>query len=169
MKLPCWGLRIVGPGGGRLMPAALIAWAGVAALSSLAGAPTLAGEHVLIQPAADAAPEPVFMSTAAERRRDGVTIVLRDHDPQADTVLIAAWPSFGFTVCDRQPLRLYNAEAEVLEVPGADGHLACLGRIPTRWVRDTVVARVPMFNAPALSAQLDTSALQLGRLRQVRP
>ncbi|MGI9154273.1 MAG: hypothetical protein ACR2IY_10420 [Rubrivivax sp.] len=109
------------------------------------------------------------MSTVAERQRDGVTIVLRDHDPATDTVLIAAWPAFGFTVCDRQPLRLFNAAAEVLEVPAADGHLACLGRIPARWVRETVVARVPMFNAPARSAQLDTTALQLERLRPPTP
>ena len=109
------------------------------------------------------------MSTSAERQRDGVTIVLRDHDPQAGTVLIAAWPAFGFTVCDTQPLRLYNAAAEVLEVPPADGHMACLGRIPARWVSQTVVMRVPMFNARARSAQLDTSSLQLERLRQITP
>ncbi len=109
------------------------------------------------------------MSTAAERQRDGVTIVLRDHDPATDTVLIAAWPLSGFTVCDRQPLRLYNADAEVLEVPAADGHLACLGRVPARWVRETVVLRLPMFNAPARSAQLDTSTLQLERLRPRTP
>jgi hypothetical protein len=109
------------------------------------------------------------MSTAAERQRDGVTIVLRDHDPATDTVLIAAWPSFGFTRCDQQPLRLYSADAQVLEVPAADGHLACLGRIPARWVRQTVMVRLPMFNAPVRSAQLDTTALQLERLRPREP
>ena len=127
-----------------------------------------AGEHVLLDTGTDTPAEPVFMSTAAEQRRDGVTIVLRDHDPEDDTVLIAAWPAFGFTVCDRQPLRLYNAAAEVLEVPPAEGHMACLGRIPTRWVSDTVVARLPMFNARARTALLDTSSLQLDRLRVVR-
>lgn len=136
---------------------------------TLFAGPAAAGEHVLLDAGPDATPKPVFMSTAVERQRDGVTIVLRDHDPLADTVLIAAWPAFGFTVCDRQPLRLYNAAAEVLEVPAADGHMACLGRIPTRWVRETVVARIPMFNARARSAQLDTSGLQLERLRQIRP
>lgn len=129
----------------------------------------LAGEHVWLPAGEGAAPEPVFMSTSAERQRDGVTIVLRDHDPKEGTVLLAAWPVFGFTVCDRQALRLYNAAAEVLEVPPADGHMACLGRIPTRWVSETVVVRIPMFNARARSAQLDTSSLQLDRLRQVGP
>jgi ABC-type polar amino acid transport system ATPase subunit len=62
-----------------------------------------------------------------------------------------------------------TARAEVLEVPAADGHMACLGRIPARWVRETVIARIPMFNAGARAAQLDTSGLQLDRLRQVRP
>jgi hypothetical protein len=131
--------------------------------------PALAGEHVTVPAGPGAPPEPVFMSTAAERQRDGVTIVLRDHDPVTDTVLIAAWPAFGFTVCDRQPLRLYGPAAEVLEVPAADGHLACLGRIPVRWVRETVVVRVPMFDAPARSAQLDTTTLQLERLRPRTP
>ena len=143
--------------------------AGWCVLVVLLCSPVLAGEHVQLQAGLDAGPEPVFMSTAAERRRDGVTIVLRDHDPEADTVLIAAWPAFGFTLCDRQPLRLYNAAAEVLEVPAAEGHMACLGRIPTRWVRETVLARIPMFNAPARSVQLDTSSLQLERLRPIRP
>lgn len=129
----------------------------------------LAGEHVAVPAGPGAAPEPVFMSTAAERQRDGVTIVLRDHDPATDTVLIAAWPSFGFTRCDRQAMRLYGPAAEVLEVPAADGHLACLGRIPARWVRETVVVRLPMFNAHARSAQLDTAALQLERLRPREP
>jgi len=128
-----------------------------------------AGEHVAVPAGPGAAPEPVFMSTAAERQRDGVTIVLRDHDPVTDTVLIAAWPSFGFTLCDRQAMRLYGPAAEVLEVPAADGHLACLGRIPARWVRETVVVRLPMFNAPVRSAQLDTTALQLERLRPREP
>lgn len=134
---------------------------------ALLGGAARAGEHLMLDAGPGVAPEPVFMSTEAERRRDGVTIVLRDHDPVADTVLIAAWPAFGFTVCDRQPLRLYNAEAEVLEVPAAEGHMACLGRVPTRWVRETVVARIPMFNARARSAQLDTSGLRLDRLRQL--
>ncbi|MEI6025775.1 MAG: hypothetical protein WCT47_03675 [Betaproteobacteria bacterium] len=150
----------------RQLAAALIGWCGLLAVS---GGAALAGEHVMIQSTPDAVPEPVFMSTVSERQRDGVTIVLRDHDSQADTVLIAAWPAFGFTVCDRQPLRLYSARAEVLEVPAADGHMACLGRIPARWVRETVIARIPMFNAGARAAQLDTSGLQLDRLRQVRP
>jgi hypothetical protein len=145
-------------------------WAlGVLLASATLAFPALAGEHVTVPAGPGAAPEPVFMSTAAERQRDGVTIVLRDHDPVTDTVLIAAWPAFGFTVCDRQPLRLFNAAAEVLEVPAADGHLACLGRIPARWVRETLVARVPMFNAPARSAQLDTTTLQLERLRPRTP
>jgi hypothetical protein len=139
------------------------------ALGVLFASATLAGEHVAVPAGPGAAPEPVFMSTAAERQRDGVTIVLRDHDPATDTVLIAAWPLSGFTVCDRQPLRLYNADAEVLEVPAADGHLACLGRVPARRVRETVVLRLPMFNAPARSAQLDTSTLQLERLRPRTP
>jgi hypothetical protein len=30
------------------------------------------------------------MSTAAERQRDGVTIVLRDHDPVTDTVAVSS-------------------------------------------------------------------------------
>ena len=153
---PCWGR------GGW--------WAlGVLLASATLAFPALAGEHVTVPAGPGAAPEPVFMSTAAERQRDGVTIMLRDHDPVTDTVLIAVWPAFGFTVCDRQPLRLFNAAAEVLEVPAADGHLACLGRIPARWVRETVVTRVPMFNAPARSAQLDTTTLQLERLRPRTP
>ena len=134
-------------------------WAlGVLLASATLAFPALAGEHVT-----------VLMSTAAERQRDGVTIVLRDHDPATDTVLIAAWPAFGFTVCDRQPLRLYGPAAEVLEVPAAAGHLACLGRIPARWVHGAVVVRVPMFNAPARSAKLDTTTLQLERLRPRTP
>lgn len=151
---------------GRWRAAARAGWC---AFAVLLYSPVLAGEHVMLQAGPDAGPEPVFMSTAAERRRDGVTIVLRDHDPEADTVLIAAWPAFGFTLCDRQPLRLYNAAAEVLEVPAAEGHMACLGRIPTRWVRETLLARMPMFNAPARSAQLHTAGLQLERLAQIRP
>jgi hypothetical protein len=157
-----WGVGVVW--------AACLAWAscGLGAGVLLASA-ALAGEHVAVPAGPGAPPEPVFMSTAAERQRDGVTIMLRDHDPVTDTVLIAVWPAFGFTVCDRQPLRLYGPAAEVLEVPAADGHLACLGRIPARWVRETVVTRVPMFNAPARSAQLDTTTLQLERLRPRTP
>ena len=104
------------------------------------------------------------MSTEAERRRDGVTLVLRDHRPEDGTVLIAAWPSFGFTVCDRQPLRLHRGDGDVLEVPLITDHLACIGRIPVTAIRQPLVLQIPMFNAPPRWVILDTATLDVQRL-----
>lgn len=123
-----------------------------------------AGEHTQIADPSGGPPEPAFVSTEAERRRDGVTLVLRDHRPEDGTVLIAAWPSFGFTVCDRQPLRLHRGDGDVLEVPLITDHLACIGRIPVAAIRQPLILQIPMFNAPPRWVILDTATLDVQRL-----
>lgn len=131
-------------------------------------APLHAGKHIDTPTADGQPPEAQFISTAAERRWYGVTVALREYRPEDDSVLVKAWPQFGFTTCHSRPLRLSSPSGQNLAVPTAPDHLACIGRVPAAWVRDGFAVRLPMFNAPDRHARLDVSALDLARL-QVTP
>jgi hypothetical protein len=130
--------------------------------------PLRAGEHVDTPTAEGQPPDAQFISTEAERRWYGVTVVLRDYRPEDDTVFVKAWPQFGFTTCHHRPLRLSSPAGQDLAVPTAPDHLACMGRVPAAWVREGFAVRLPMFNAPDRHARLDVSVLDLARL-QVAP
>lgn len=140
---------------------ALLGWA----LLGMLAVPSWAGEHIDTPTAEGQPPDAQFISTEAERRWYGVTVVLRDYRPQDDTVLVKAWPQFGFTTCHHRPLRLSSPAGQDLAVPTAPDHLACMGRVPAAWVREGFAVRLPMFNAPDRHARLDVSVLDLARLQ----
>jgi hypothetical protein len=127
--------------------------------------PLHAGEHIDTPTAEGQPPDAQFISTEAERRWYGVTVVLRDYRPGDDSVLVKAWPQFGFTTCHDRTLRLSSPAGQDLAVPTAPDHLACMGRVPAAWVRDGFTVRLPMFNAPDRHARLDVAGLDLQRLR----
>lgn len=138
----------------------------LALLGALAMAPcAAAGEHREIALGEEGRADALFISTDAERRWYGVSITLRDYRPQDDSVLLSAWPSFGFTTCHSQPMRVYSPSGQGLEVPTAPEHLACIGRVPAAWLREGFGVRIPMFNARPRYARLDVSALDLQRLQ----
>lgn len=152
------------PSGGKLrapVRAGFLALVCALALTPCAGA----GEHREIALGEEGRADALFISTDAERRWYGVSIALRDYRPQDDSVLLSAWPSFGFTTCHSQPMRVYSPGGQGLEVPASPEHLACIGRVPAAWLREGFGVRIPMFNARPRYARLDVSTLDLQRLQ----
>jgi hypothetical protein len=137
---------------------------GITLLLSLV-VPLHAGEHIDTPTADGQPPDAQFISTEAERRWYGVTVALRDYRPEDDTVLVKAWPLFGFTTCNNLPMRLSSPTGQRLVVPTGPDHLACIGRVPAAWVREGFAVHLPMFNAPERHARLDVAGLDLQRLR----
>jgi hypothetical protein len=82
-------------------------------------------------------------------------------------LILYAAPNNGVTNCDRSHMMLKTADGIIhtLRANIGSGHRSCAAYIQPEWIKDSFKVRIPMFSRSSMDASMDTSTLDLERLK----
>jgi hypothetical protein len=126
----------------------------------------IAGQHNEEVDDFDGSVNRTYVATLDEANREKTIFVIRDYDRKTGTVFLIVSPTSGLsTSCDKHYLRLKTADGVIHDIDAEERKLKiCLATIPAAWIKDEFTVRIPMHSGGAVTANFDTSSLELERI-----
>jgi hypothetical protein len=105
-----------------------------------------------------------FATTSEEFYRYGMGIVIRKVDGQ---VILSAGPRQGVVNCQKIPMLLKTSSGQVITLRETTelNHRFCTSVVNPEWLEGSIQVRIPMWQSVSIDGSMDTSTLDLDRLK----
>ncbi len=134
---------------------------------SFIGFNSFAGEHYTSVNRFDNTSIHMYRNTMAEFTRNGskALITLSQYQARSETVMMILNATIPVE-CNKNYVRLKTSTGEIHRIDAEETELkTCFARIPVSYIRNSFTVELPMFRSSSLILEMDTSTLDLNRLK----